>query len=125
MAPGASQAYGIDGTFAFFENVNLTTYIARTQLPGPEHKGKDLSYQGKFEYAADGYGFQADQLVVEDNFLPEVGFLPRDNFRRTFTSARFSPRPQSIKSVRQFTLEGSIDYILTRRQKPPGKAPGI
>ncbi len=113
VAPGSSQAYGIDGTFAFFENVNLTTYIARTQLPGPEHQGKDLSYQGKFEYAADRYGFQADHLVVEDNFLPEVGFLRRDNFRRTFTSARFSPRPQSIKSVRQFTLEGSIDYILT------------
>ena len=113
VAPGSSQAYGIDGTFAFFENVNLITYIARTQLPGPEHQGKDLSYQGKFEYAADRYGFQVDHLVVEDNFLPEVGFLRRDNFRRTFTSARFSPRPQSIKSVRQFTLEGSIDYILT------------
>ena len=113
VAPGSSQAYGINGTFAFFENVNLTTYIARTQLPGPEHQGKDLSYQGKFEYAADRYGFQVDHLVVEDNFLPEVGFLRRDNFRRTFTSARFSPRPQSIKSVRQFTLEGSIDYILT------------
>ena len=113
VAPGSSQAYGVDGTFAFFENVNLTTYIARTQLPGPEHQGKDLSYQGKFEYAADRYGFQVDHLVVEDNFLPEVGFLRRDNFRRTFTSARFSPRPQSIKSVRQFTLEGSIDYIQT------------
>ena len=113
VAPGPSQAYGVDGTFAFFENVNLTTYIARTQLPGPEHQGKDLSYQGKFEYAADRYGFQADHLVVEDNFLPEVGFLRRDNFRRTFTSARFSPRPQSIQSVRQFTLEGSIDYIQT------------
>ncbi len=113
VAPGSSQAYGVDGTFAFFENVNLTTYIARTQLPGPAYQGKDLSYQGKFEYAADRYGFQADHLVVEDNFLPEVGFLRRDNFRRTFTSARFSPRPQSIKSVRQFTLEGSIDYILT------------
>ena len=113
VAPGSSQAYGVDGTFAFFENVNLTTYIARTQLPGPGHQGKDLSYQGKFEYAADRYGFLADHLVVEDNFLPEVGFLRRDNFRRTFTSARFSPRPESIRSVRQFTLEGSIDYIQT------------
>ena len=112
VAPGSSQAYGMDGTFAFFENVNLTTYIARTQLPGADYQGKDLSYQGKFEYAADRYGFQVDHLVVEDNFLPEVGFLRRDNFRRTFTSARFSPRPESIRSVRQFTLEGSIDYIL-------------
>ena len=54
-----------------------------------------------------------DHLLVEDNFLPEVGFLRRDNFRRTYTSGRFSPRPQSIASVRQFSLEGGIDYILT------------
>ncbi len=113
VAPGSSQAYGIDGTFAFFENVSLVTYLARTRVPGPEHRGRDASYQGKFEYAADRYGFQLDHVVVEDNFLPEVGFLRRDNFRRTFTSARFSPRPESIESVRQFSLDASFDYIAT------------
>ena len=113
VAPGSSQAYGVDGTFALFENLSVITYLARTKVPGPDYRGKDLSYQGKFEYAADRYGFQVDHLLVEDNFLPEVGFLRRDNFRRTYTSGRFSPRPQSIASVRQFSLEGGIDYILT------------
>ena len=75
--------------------------------------GKDSSYQAKFDYGADRYGLQVDHLVVEDNFLPEVGFLRRDNFRRTYLSGRFSPRPRSIESVRQFSLEASIDYILT------------
>ncbi len=113
VAPGSSQAYGVDGTFALFENLSVITYLARTKVPGPDYRDKDMSYQGKFEYAADRYGFQVDHLLVEDNFLPEVGFLRRDNFRRTYTSGRFSPRPQSIASVRQFSLEGSIDYILT------------
>ncbi len=113
IAPGASQAYGIDGTFAFFENVHVITYYARTRVPSPEYQGKDTSYQARFEYAGDRYGLQVDHLLVEDNFLPEVGFLRRDNFRRTFASARFSPRPQDIESVRQFSLEASTDYILT------------
>ena len=113
VAPGASQAYGVDGTFAFFDSVSLIGYLARTRVPSPEYEGKDTSYQGKFEYAADRYGLQVDHLLVEDNFLPEVGFLRRDNVRRTFVSGRFSPRPQSIESVRQFSLEGSVDYILT------------
>ena len=113
VAPGASQAYGVDGTFAFFENVSLITYLARTRVPSPAYEGKDTSYQGKFEYAADRYGLQVDHLLVEDNFLPEVGFLRRDNFRRTYVSGRFSPRPVSIESVRQFSLEGAVDYILT------------
>ena len=111
-APGqASQAYGVDGTFAFFENVSLISYFAKTRVPIPEYEGKDTSYQGKFEYAADRYGLQVDHLLVEDNFLPEVGFLRRDNFRRTYVSGRFSPRPE-MESVRQFSLEGAVDYIL-------------
>ena len=72
-----------------------------------------MSYQGQFTYAGDRYGFQADHLVVEDNFVPEVGFIRRDNFRRTYVSGRFSPRPQSTEAIRQFRLEGSLDYILT------------
>ena len=113
VAPGSSQAYGVDGTFAFFENLSLITYLARTRVPGPDHRDKDMSYQGTFEYAADRYGLKVDHLLVEDNFLPEVGFLRRDNFRRTYLSGRFSPRPQSIETVRQFSLEGAVDYILT------------
>ena len=112
-APGeASQAWGVDGTFAFFENVSFISYFARTRVPSPEYEGRDTSYQGKFEYQADRYGMQVDHLLVEDNFLPEVGFLRRDNFRRTYVSGRFSPRPD-MESVRQFSLEGAVDYILT------------
>ena len=108
---GASQAYGADATFAFYDNVSLLGYIAKTQTPGLD--SEDRSYQGRFNYAGDLYGFQAEHLVVEDHFVPEVGFVRRDNFRRTYTTARFSPRPRSIDAIRQFRVEGSFDYILT------------
>ena len=113
IAPGSSQAYGVDATFAFFDNVSLLGYLARTRVPGPDHRDRDTSYQGRFEYAADRYGVVVDHLVVEDKFLPEVGFLRRDNFRRSFVSGRFSPRPRSIESIRQFSLDASLDYIAT------------
>ena len=111
VGDGSSQAYGADATFSFYENVNLLAYVARTETPG--HDGRDLSYQGRFNYAGDRYGFQAEHLVVEDNFIPEVGFLRRDNFRRSYGTARFSPRPRSLANIRQFRLEGSFDYIET------------
>ena len=72
-----------------------------------------LSYQARFFYNGDRYGFSADHLVIEDNFIPEVGFVRRDNMRRSFASARFSPRPRAMASVRQFVFEGTFDYILT------------
>ena len=108
---GASQAYGADATFSFYDNVNFLGYFAKTRTPGLT--GQDASYQGRFSYGADRYGVQVDHLVVEDNFVPEVGFVRRDNFRRTFVSGRFSPRPRSIDMVRQFTFDGSLEYILT------------
>ena len=111
VGDGSNQTYGADATFSFYDNVSLVAYLARTQTPDLD--GEDMSYQGQFTYAGDRYGFQADHLVVEDNFVPEVGFVRRDNFRRTYVSGRFSPRPRSTAAIRQFRLEGSLDYILT------------
>ena len=107
--PGSNEAYGADAAFSFYENVNFNGYYARTATPGL--KGDDASYQGVFTYTGDLYAFQVDHLFVGDNFNPEIGFLRRDDFRRTFTTGQYSPRPRSIRAVRQFTLGGSLDYI--------------
>ena len=107
---GSNAAYGADASFSFFDDLNLLGYYARTRTTG--RAGRDASYQARLDYGGDRYGFELDHLLVERNFAPEVGFLRRDNFRRTSVSARFSPRPQSIESVRQFVLEASLDYFL-------------
>ena len=114
VGDGMNQVYGADATFSFYDNLNFLAYYAKTQTPGIT--GDDASYQGRFNYGGDRYGVQVDHLLVGDNFIPEVGFVRRDNFRRTFLSGRFSPRPRSIDAVRQFTVQGSVDYILTADQ---------
>ena len=111
VGDGSSQAYGVDGIFSFYDNLELLTYLAKTRTPGISER--DTSYQGRFRYNGDRYGLTADHLVVEDNFIPEVGFVRRDNLRRTNVTGRFSPRPRSIESVRQFTFEAALDYLLT------------
>ncbi|MEO2195248.1 MAG: DUF5916 domain-containing protein [bacterium] len=117
---GASQTYGVDGTFAFYENISMLGYFAKTETPddpdAPAAVRENTSYQGKFGYGADRYGMQVDHLLVERDFNPEVGFVRRDNFRRTFIEGRFSPRPSAIDAVRQFRFIGSVDYILTADQ---------
>ena len=108
-APGASYTYGVDGVFSFYDNLNINTYMARTETPG--RQGDDASYQTQLEYSGDRWGLVLDRLGVGANFNPEVGFLRRDDFRRSFGSFRFSPRPRSIAAVRKFLFEGSLDYI--------------
>jgi hypothetical protein len=105
---GSSQTFGVDGVFSFFDNVRITSYLARTQTPGVS--GDDTSYQAQFEYGGDRWGLVLDRLAVGDNFNPEMGFVRRDDFRRNFAELRFSPRPQGLSSVRKFLFQGSVDY---------------
>ncbi len=106
---GANQALGLDGSFSFHDNVNLYGYYARTNTPGLEADNE--SYQAAFSYEGDLYGLLVDHLLVGENFNPEIGFMRRDNFRRSYVYAQFSPRPRGIAAVRQFTWGGSLDYI--------------
>ncbi len=106
---GSNQTYGVDGTFRFYDNVNLNTYLAGTQTPGLD--GDDMSYRGQFDYSGDLYGLQVERLVVDEHFNPEVGFLRRTDFQRSFASGRFSPRPGGIASVRKLSWSGDLDYV--------------
>ena len=112
---GASQVFGVDGRFAFYDDVNLVGYLARANVPGLE--GEDTSYLGQFAYAGDRYGLDVGHLVVEDNFIPEVGFVRRDNIRQSSVSGRFSPRPRSVDWIRRVSLSGGLDYIVTADQR--------
>ena len=114
VGPGASQAYGVDGTFSFHESLDFVTYYARTRTP--RAAGRDASYQGRFDYGADLYGLTVNHIAVEENFLPEIGFLQRENYRRTNLAGRFSPRPAGSALVRRYALEAGVDYFTTADQ---------
>ena len=107
---GSNEAYGVDGVFSFYDNVNFNGYYAKTRTPGLV--GEDESYQAAFTYNGDLYAVSVDHLLVGDNFNPEVGFMRRDDFRRTYLQAKYSPRP-AMEAVRQFTIGGSYDYFET------------
>ena len=105
---GASGTYGVDGLFSFYDNLNVNTYLARTQTPGV--RGDDLSYQTQVDYNGDEWGVVAERLAVGANFNPEIGFVRRADFRRNFGSFRYSPRPASIGWIRKLLFEASLDY---------------
>jgi len=111
VVPGTSnQAVGVDGSFSFFQDLNAGGYYARSQTAGLNVDND--SYQGRFDYAPDRYGVRLDYLKVGDNFNPEIGFTRRDNFRRSFASARFSPRPRASRRVRKYTTEATLEYLM-------------
>jgi hypothetical protein len=100
----------MDATFAFFTNLSINTYWARSDTEGANNTD-NVSYQAQLDYLGDRYGIQVERLAVGDNFNPELGFVRRDDMRRSFGLFRFSPRPKVARRVRKYYYIGSLAYI--------------
>jgi len=109
---GNNLAYGIDGSFGFFDDLTIQTHWAQTRT---NETGKNnISYRAQLDYAGDRYGLQLEHLLVGDDFDPGLGFIRRRDMRKSFGQFRFSPRPVSISMVRRFSWIGSFAYIQNR-----------
>ncbi len=104
-----NAAYGVDGTFAFFSNLNINTYWAQTESRGL--KGSKSSYRGQLDYAGDRYGLQLERLGIGSAFSPGVGYVRRSDMEKNYAFARFSPRPRSSRVVRKYSYSGSVSHI--------------
>ncbi|MGE3176902.1 MAG: DUF5916 domain-containing protein, partial [Vicinamibacterales bacterium] len=108
---GSNLAYGVDGTFGLSNELQINTYVARTQTTGVTRD--DMSYRGRLDYDGDRYGVQLERLMVGDNFAPEVGFARRDNMVKDFVQLRFSPRTRS-RHIRKFYGHSAYTHIDNR-----------
>ena len=106
---GSNEAYGIDGTFSFFDDLAINTYWARTRTDGLTTD--DDSYRAQLNYTGDRYGVQVDHLAVGAGFNPEVGFARRRDMRKNSGRFRFSPRTTSSARVRKYSWTGTFNHI--------------
>jgi len=110
---GANSLLGADANFFLLTNLTANLFYAQTQTPGLE--GGSASYRGTFEYGGDRYGFSVEHLLIGEHFDPQVGYVRRTDFRRSFAEARFTPRPKRRNRVRKYTYLGSLDYVTDAR----------
>ncbi len=108
LGGGPTYAYGVDSTLSFWDNFIINNYWARTDAGGGT--GDDTSYRSQLDYNGDRYGLQFERLSVGDNFNPEIGFVRRDNMRRNYAQARFSPRLRRSRRIRKLSSTGTMTY---------------
>jgi len=108
---GANRAYGVDGTFAFFQNLQVNTYWARTETEGERSDSSRGSYRAQLLYTGDRYGVEVERLGIGARFNPEIGFVRRADMVRDFALFRFSPRPRVRSAIRKYFYAGSFEYI--------------
>jgi hypothetical protein len=113
---GSNRVFGVDTNLRLFRDVEATGYYALSQTPNLS--GDATSYLGQFRYAGDRYGAEVVHLRVGKDFNPEVGFLPREDFRRNYASVRFSPRPARLRGVRRLSWEASLEDFASSEGVP-------
>jgi hypothetical protein len=106
---GSNTLYGADAAFTFYENLNINAYYAKSSTEGFD--GNDDSYQARVSYGSDRYGFNVSHLKIGEDFNPDVGFVRRSDTRKTSGRVRFSPRPESIESVRRLRFQARFEYF--------------
>ncbi|MBM3779782.1 MAG: carbohydrate binding family 9 domain-containing protein [Acidimicrobiia bacterium] len=106
---GVGTSYGVDGAFAFFDNLVINAYWAATDTAGAA--GTATSYRGQLDYGGDRYGVQLERLRIDPAFSPAVGFVRRTDMDKSFGQLRFSPRPQSSRFVRRYSGVASLTWI--------------
>jgi hypothetical protein len=97
-------------SLALLTTIEAVSHYARTSTPGRD--GDEESYRGRFFFNGDKYGLDVDHLKVGAAFNPEVGFVARGDFRRTYLMGRYSPRPQ-LRGTRRLTWDGRFDDIVS------------
>jgi hypothetical protein len=102
-------AGGADAQINVSADLQISSFWARTQ--SDEAEGDESSYRGRLDWNADRYAVNLEHLYVGEGFEPEVGFMRRSDFRRSYGLGRFSPRPTDFLGVRKFYFQGSADYI--------------
>ena len=88
-SPGSNQAYGVDGTFAFYDNLNINTYWARTQTA--ELGADEDSYRGQLDYNGDRYGVKLERLVGRPGLQSRSRLSPPRRFRAKLRLGEVQP----------------------------------
>ena len=105
-----NRTFGFDANFKFFNYLDVVPFILKTETPGKE--GRDLVTNLSVAWNDPFWDIQAEYLDIEENFNPEVGFVPRTGIRKSRGRLSVRPRPgERIPSIRQFQPSVEMSYI--------------
>jgi hypothetical protein len=105
-----NSTFGVDANLTFFQYLDVSSYLAKTDTSGVsgEDKAGDLSVEWNDRFL----NLRAEHLSIQENFNPEVGFVPRTGIRKSTGEMTVRPRPgEAIPWIREFRPSASVHYI--------------
>lgn len=95
------------------KNIIANLYGVKSSTQG--FKGDDYSFGAELNYPNDAFNFRVGYLQIGQNFLPGLGFMPRNNIRDFYGGIGIGPRPKNspvmqIRSGLKFALISDLKY---------------
>ncbi len=113
-----NRTFGADTNLALGENLQITSFIAKTSTPGLE--GKDMAWYGRIAYRDPAWNVWLNYVDVQDHFNDEVGFVQRQGVRTT--KAYFGPTPRPGKAhIRMMEPMIVLTYITDQGNRLVGR----
>ncbi|OFV96769.1 MAG: hypothetical protein A3F68_10945 [Acidobacteria bacterium RIFCSPLOWO2_12_FULL_54_10] len=103
-----NRGVGVDANFFFLDHFSIQGFATSTFSPG---KDKD-HWAGRIRsfWDSDFVFVNGEHMVLQRNFNPEMGWLPRGDMKKTRAQFDLKPRPNN-ELIRQFFLRSTLDYI--------------
>ena len=96
-----NRTFGVDANLAPSRNVQINSYLAKTQSPGKD--GKDMAFFGRVAYRDPNWNLYLNYLDVQENFNAEAGFVQRTGVRTT----KMHFEPNAAAQDRQHQADGA------------------
>ena len=106
-----NRTYAADARVAIGEPVTLSSFVARTETPGPS--GNEHAYDANAAWASRSWDASVAVREIGENFNPEVGFVPRDGYRSYSGRLQRFVRPDGF--LREIRPHMSYETFRSRR----------
>jgi hypothetical protein len=105
-----NRTFGLDANLTFLDYLSVNSYLLKSQTP--DLKGDDVAGDIRMSWDDGFWEIEGRHLSVQENFNPEVGFVRRENIKRTSGEFGITPRPREmIPAVREFRPSVQAEYL--------------
>ncbi|MBI4483902.1 MAG: carbohydrate binding family 9 domain-containing protein [Acidobacteria bacterium] len=107
-----NRLVGFDSNLVFLKNLHIRNFFAKSETPG--RQGEDWGAFGQILWESDFLAVGTAHITLRPNFNPELGFLQREDVRKTTAEIAIKPRPRS-GPIRQLTFRTFFEYFTDNR----------
>ena len=118
-SPYYNRVAGVDANLRFGQALSVTSYLARSFVPGRSGNQKDMGGRAAVHYLTNEWDLRTSYTSVQEDFVDEMGFTPRLGIRKVAGHMGRVIRPERVQgTIREFDIHGNYRFVLDREGTP-------